>query len=198
MCKCGGTSSPGCYSYTLRRTALDVSSYSKETFNTLLINFYVDDVLRSVPSVRDPLTLIQEVTDLCKRGGFNLTKFISNKKDVLFQIPDELRRNGAKDKDLTGSLPIERALGIFWDAENDVIKFKIDLKDQPMTRRGMLSVISSIYDPLGLACPFLLQGRRLLQGLYQVMHCWDEMVPGNICQKWEAWKSSLITWRKFA
>ena len=97
-----------------------------------------------------------------------MTKFISNKKDILFQILDALRRDDAKDKDLTGSLPIERALGIFWDAENGVIKFKIDLikfkKDQPMTRRGMLSVISSIYDPLGLACPFLLQGRRLLQG----------------------------------
>ena len=39
-----------------------------------------------------------------------------------------------------------------WDAENDVIKFKIDLKDQPMTRLGMLSVISSIYDPVGLFC----------------------------------------------
>ena len=23
------------------------------------------------------------------------------------------------------------------------------------------------------------------------MHGWDEMVPENICQKWEAWKSSL-------
>ena len=148
-------------------------------------------MLKSVPSVRDALTLIQEVRDLRKRGGFRLTKFISCKKDILFQIPDALRRDGAKETDLTGSLPIERALGIFWDAENDVIKFKIDLKDQPMTRRGMLSVISSIYDPLGLACPFLLQGRRLLQGLCQVMHGWDEMVPDNICQKWEARKSSL-------
>ena len=46
-----------------------------------------------------------------------------------------------------------------------------------MTRQGMLSVISSIYVPLGLACPFLLQGRRLLQGFCQVMHGWDEMVP---------------------
>ena len=104
------------------------------------------------------LTPIQEVRDLWKRGGFKLTKFISNKKDILFQIPDALRRDGAKDKDLTGSLKTERALGVFWDAENDVIKFKIDLKDQPMTRQGMLSVISSTYDPLGLACPFLLQG----------------------------------------
>ena len=57
--------------------------------------------------------------------------------------------------------------------------------------RDMLSVISSIYEPLGMACLFLLQGRRLLQGLCQVMHGWDEMVPNNICQKWGAWKSSL-------
>ena len=47
----------------------------------------------------------------------------------------------------------------------------------------MLSVVSYIYDPLGLAFPFLLQGRRLLQGLCQVMHGWDEMVPDKICQK---------------
>ena len=69
---------------------------------------------------------------------------------------------------------------MFCDAKNDVIKFKIDLKDQPMTIGAMLSVINSICDPLGLACPFLLQGRRLLQGLCQVMRGWDEMVPDNI------------------
>ena len=69
---------------------------------------------------------------------------------------------------------------MFSDAKNDVIKFKINLKDQPMRRGGMLSVINSICDPLGLACPFLLQGRRLLQGLCHVMHGWDEMVPDNI------------------
>ena len=87
-------------------------------------------------------------------GGFKLTKFISNKKDVLFPIPDALKRNGEKGKDLTGSLPIERVLRIFWDVENDLIKFKIDLIDQPMTRRGMPFVISSIYHPVGLAGPF--------------------------------------------
>ena len=95
----GGTSSPGCCNYALRRTALDnVSSYSQEAINTLLRNFYVDDVLKSVPSVRNALTLIQEVRDLCKKGGFKLIKFISNKNNILFQIPDALREDGAKDK----------------------------------------------------------------------------------------------------
>ena len=37
----------------------------------------------------------------------------------------------------------------------------------------------------------ILQGKRLFQGLDQVMHGSDEMVPGNICQKLEVWKSSL-------
>ena len=71
----------------------------------------MNDVLKSVPSVRDTLTIIQEVRDLCKKGGFKLTEFISNKKDILLRIPDALRKDGAKDKDLTDSLPIERALG---------------------------------------------------------------------------------------
>ena len=119
-----------------------------------------------MPLVRDVLTLIQELTDLCKRGEFKLTKFISKNKDVLLPIPDVLRSDGAKDKDLTGSLRIERALGIIWDAENGVIKFKIYLKDQSITRQGMLSVKSLIYDLLVLACPFLLLGRSLLLGLF--------------------------------
>ena len=121
--------------------------------------------------------------EICAKGVWIQADKTHNKKDILFHIPDALRRDGAKERDLTGSLPIERALGIFWDADNDIIKFKIDLKDQPMTRQGMLSVISSIYDPLGLTCPFLLQDRRLLHGLCEVIHGWDEMIPDNICQQ---------------
>ena len=42
----------------------------------------MNDMLKSVPLIRDALTLIQEVTDLYKRAGFKLTKLISNMKDV--------------------------------------------------------------------------------------------------------------------
>ena len=79
----------------------------------------MDNVLKSVPSIRDAITLIQEVTGLHKNGRFTLTKI---KKDALFQI------HGVKNKDLTDNTPIGRALWIFWDIENDVIKFNIDLK----------------------------------------------------------------------
>ena len=66
----------------------------------------------------------------------------------MFQIPDAFGRYDVKNKDLTCGLPTERALEIFWGAENDVIKFKIDLKDQQMTSQGILFAIGSIHDPL--------------------------------------------------
>ena len=58
-----------------------------------------------------------------------------------------------------------------------------------MTRQGMLSVISSIHDSLRLTYPFPLQGRRVLQGLCQVVHGLDEIVSGITCQKLEASKA---------
>ena len=46
----GSTSSPGCGNYALRRTAVDnAPNYDTEVAETLLHNFYVDD-LKSVES----------------------------------------------------------------------------------------------------------------------------------------------------
>ena len=44
----GGTSSPGCCNYALRRTAIDnAPNYDTEVAETPLHNFYVDDLLKS-------------------------------------------------------------------------------------------------------------------------------------------------------
>ena len=46
--------------------------------------------------------------------GFNLAKFICNRKNVLMSIPDIHRREGVKDTDLVKEeLPTERALGVY-------------------------------------------------------------------------------------
>ena len=49
--------------------------------------------------------------------------------------------------------------------ESDTFGFKISVKDRPPTRRGILSVVSSVYDPLGFAAPFTLPAKALLQDL---------------------------------
>lgn len=101
---------------------------------------------------------------LCKDGGFRLTSFVSNKWEVIETIPINDHAKANKSLNLKEDLPAERALGVQWDVKNDTIGFWI-LKDKPMTKKGILAVVSSIYDPLGFASPFLLHGKRILQSL---------------------------------
>lgn len=45
--------------------------------------------------------MIHEVKLLCKEGCFNLKKFSSNPAGALRSIPNEHRKDGVKDKDLS-------------------------------------------------------------------------------------------------
>ena len=94
-----------------------------------------------------------------------MTKFASNSKKVLHSIRETFRRNGVKDKDIGYNLPDAQGFGILWNVEADTLGFKIAIKEKPLTRRGMLSTLSSIYDPLGLGAPFLHKGKEIIQAL---------------------------------
>ena len=182
----GSTSSPGCCNYALRKTAIDNEvRYGEETSKTLLHNFYVDDLLKLVETEESAVKLIRDIKAMCQAGGFNLTKFISNKKKVIQPVPEYDRRNGVKTADLDTSLPLEEALGVYWDTENNIFRFKIVLKDKRMTRRGMLLLISSIFDPLGFVAPHTLRGKRIRQLLCQDKIGWDEIVSDGIIREWQ-------------
>ena len=64
-----------------------------------------------------------------------------------------------KDKDLNlGILSEDKALGVKWNIQEDTLRFLIKMDDKPATQHGVLAVLSSVYDPLGLGEPFLLKG----------------------------------------
>ena len=87
---------------------------------------------------------------------------------MLQSVRETERRMGVNNVDLNNGidLPVERALGVKWNIENDQLGFPANLDDKPFTRYGMLSMISKIYDPLGLAAaPFLWKGKIILQDL---------------------------------
>ena len=97
---------------------------------------------------------------MCSKGGFRLHKFVSNSKEVIRRIPEQDRADGVKELDVDlDSLPLERALGVHWCVESDCFQFAIVLQDKPRTRRGILSTVSSIFDPLGFVAPLLLDGQ---------------------------------------
>ncbi|XP_069129179.1 uncharacterized protein [Argopecten irradians] len=67
----------------------------------------------------------------------------------------------------------------------------INVKDQPPTRRGILSMVSSVYDPLGIASPFILTAKSILQNLCKQGICWDDDITDADLRKWSTWISQL-------
>ncbi len=144
----GAISSPSCANFALRQSAIDTrNQLGEDAFNTLMNNFYVDDLLKSTPSEEEAVSLLASVHKMCHSGGFNLTKVVSNSPKVISSVPLDKRAASMREFQFLRTLPIERALGVIWCVENDTLGFRISLCDRPMTRRGVLATISSIFDP---------------------------------------------------
>ena len=65
------------------------------------------------------------------------------------------------------------------------------MPDETPSRRKMLSLISAIFDPLGLIAPVAVRGRLLLQEATMIKLDWDEMLPRELQQRWSDWLSDI-------
>jgi predicted PurR-regulated permease PerM len=108
---------------------------------------------------------------------------MSNSRTVLESIPEHHRATGFVDLNLD-SLPTERAYGISWDVQRDLLCFMINSKVVKPTRRNILSVLSSVFDPLGIAAPFILPGKLLLQELCRNGVDWDSELSDYDTNQW--------------
>ena len=187
----GATDSPSCCSYSLRRTVEDhQAGISPETVKTLKKDFYVDDLLTSVKSVGAAVHLIKGATKILAKGGFRIRGWMSNRKEVLATVSEKDRADPTLDLDLD-ELPLERALGVRWHVGEDVFLFRVVPPGKPATKRGVLSTMSSLYDPLGFVCPVGLEAKKLMQRLWQRQLGWDDPLPVEERPKWEKWKLEL-------
>ena len=189
----GAGSSPGCANFGFKQAANDgEKEFGAEAADFIQRNFYVDDGLKSLSTVSASTKLIQNSQAMCAKAGICLHKFVSNTKEVLKAIPPEDRASGLQDLDLKfDHLPMERTLGVMWCIETDCFRFRIVIQDQPLTRRGVLSTVCSVYDPLGLAAPVILVGKQILQELCRGNVDWDKSIPDNLRPRWERWRNEL-------
>ncbi|CAJ0922777.1 unnamed protein product [Ranitomeya imitator] len=99
---------------------------------------------------------------------------------------------GFKDIDLGPDRPpVHRSLGLRWNRSANAFGFQINCADKPFTKRGVLSVVNSLYDPLGFVAPITIQGKSLLRQLSETVKDWDAPLPPDKESKWETWKQSL-------
>ena len=188
----GATSSPSCAMSALNKTAdIYENEFGAEAADFIRRDFYVDDGLTSTADPAEAIQLAKNTIKMCEKGGFQLHKFTSNCSEVMAEIPANRRAKSLENVDIRDHCIIEQALGIKWNLQDDCFLIDTNLQEKPMTRRGILSMVSSVYDPLGWIAPFTLIGKNILKLLCCDERQWDDPLPEDIQCKWIRWKSEL-------
>lgn len=97
-----------------------------------------------------------------------------------------------KDLDLGNDLmPNGRVLGVKWFVDTDELGFDVKISTEACTRRGILSFVSTIYDPLGLVSPVMVVAKHIIQELTRKGLGWDEEIGEPGLSAWNAWVAEL-------
>ncbi|KAJ8364972.1 hypothetical protein SKAU_G00138030 [Synaphobranchus kaupii] len=189
----GNSPSPAVSIYGLRCAAKEGEhKHGADTRQFVERHFYVDDGLISLPSEAEAISLLKRTRASLAQSNLRLHKFASNSAAVMKAFPAEDLAQGIKDLDLhDGTIPDMQSLGLRWEIESDTFTFAVSVGDKPFTRRGVLSMVNSLFDPLGMVAPVTIQGRALLRELCTDGTKWDSSLPEGRLTEWETWRDSL-------
>ena len=187
----GGVWSPSAANYALKQAATDLGHrFPINVAEAVNESFYVDDLLRCENTVEEAVALHSNLREMLGARGFELTKFNSSHRDVLKEIEAPHRAPEVQEINLleAGQLPSSSALGVGWLPERDVMSIILKFTEvHHFTRRGLLATLSSLYDPLGFVCPFVLLAKLIFQDECKRGEKWDEpLLPQN--------KARLLEW----
>lgn len=148
----------------------------------VLRDFYVDNLLTGASTIKDAEIIQDQVIKLLALGGFELRQWASNDKLLLNNIPNKKEPNVIINFDDDTNI---KTLGIQWEPNRDIFIFKTkDIVNKDPTKRVILSQLSSLFDPLGLVTPIIIQGKILMQTIWKANIDWDEVVPETIANDW--------------
>ena len=193
----GNSPSPAVATCGLRKTAEEgEEKYGSEARKFVERNFYVDDGLKSVPTADEAINLLRGTQNMLSTANLRLHKIASNSPEVMKAFPKNDHAGSFKNLDLShDALPMQQSLGVCWDIEMDTFTFRVSHVEKPYTKRGLLSVINSLYDPLGFAAPVTIEGKFILRKMLALKSQsaveWDDPLPVDKKVEWDRWRESL-------
>ncbi|XP_062714172.1 uncharacterized protein LOC134290955 [Aedes albopictus] len=195
----GATCSPCSAQFAKNLNASEHATEFPRAATAVVENHYVDDYLDSTDTVNQAIQLATEVKWIHQRGGFEPRNWLSNRKEVLEKLGEE-SPDASKNFVMGKGCTSERVLGMIWLPQEDVFSFAIDFRkdldrllgsDIYPTKRELLSLVMSIFDPLGLAANYIIHGKMLVQDVWRTNTAWDEKIPDEIFPTWQRWVQSL-------
>ncbi|XP_022781218.1 uncharacterized protein LOC111322405 [Stylophora pistillata] len=147
---------------------------------------YVDDLMTGGETVE--LTAVKKVitTEVFKDATFTVHKWHSNASELETTSDPSSEELSYAKQQLGGTKPSEgKLLGLPWNREEDTISVIIQSDQTETTKRGVLSHLAKIYDPLGLVSPVTLIGKQLYRDICDSKVSWDTQLPGPFLKRWK-------------
>lgn len=189
----GATCSPSLAQYVKNRNADRFASDHPTAVEAIKTQEYVDDFLGCGETEEQLLQIAMEVKRIHETAGFKMHKWTSNSKAVLLGLDQESHGTEV-------SLSTSGILGMLWNTDDDSLSFwfRCDefgaaLNDESFlpTKRIMLSIVMSIYDPLGLVSFLTIEGKLVLRESWREDADWDDKLGGGIQRRWVQWAKGL-------
>ena len=185
----------------------------RETIKEIKESLYVDDLTSGAENEEKGLELYRKSKQIFQDAGFNLRKWTSNSKGLLDRIEKEEGDQFVERRDsrigeiqkyserLNPTNQVmrkeeQKILGVIWNLVEDKFCFRFDELCEvaarlPYTKRSVLQVTASIYDPLGLVSPILVEMKILFQKLCVSHRSWDEELDEKSKREWFKWLTAL-------
>ncbi|XP_062698658.1 uncharacterized protein LOC134284186 [Aedes albopictus] len=195
----GSTCSPCSAQHVKNLNAAEWKDVYPEAASAIVENHYVDDYLDSRDTEDELASIAGDVRTVHSKAGFDLRNWRSNSNTVLQKLGEEPASTGkiiGEDK----SSRTERVLGMTWLPDEDAFTFalilpadlqRMTIGNGAVTKRGILRMLMSLFDPHGLISNFLVHGKILIQDLWRSGVTWDEAIPQDILARWNQWVNQL-------
>ena len=191
----GAKDSSTCAIYALMCTARDNNSDFPEAAHAVCQKFYMDGYLDSMVSTIIVQKVSRDLIQLLNSGGFKLTKFINNLPGLLEELEDKSVEQVPNE---IGNSMVESSshvLGLKWDHVNITLvvsRGTICDASKAVAQRLVLSLVSKMFEPIGLVSTFTVKVRLLLKDVWQLQgHRRDYVLPKEMIERSESWSSEL-------
>ena len=187
----GARCSPTTAIFVLQETAKDFGNSA--TKDLIFNSFYLDDFVHSFVNEQKAETAVQDLRQTLSKGGFSLTKFVSNSVQCLSKIPKEYC-DSEKDK--------HRILGVMCNTINDTFFHqklaKVQEDKTDYTLRKLLSLIACLFDPLGIIAPLLITLKIILQDTWKEGLAWDDLLSDEKQISIKTWIEQYLNVQKIS
>jgi len=150
---------------------------------------YMDDICTGAETLDEALRLQQGLIKTLRSYGFVLKKWSSNNPALLEKIHNEDRMSGSLS--FEDEMSTVKVLGLNWRPEEDSLGYDFSEIKFTYTKRGVLSVIARIFDPLGFLSPVVLFAKHLMQSIWSSGIAWDDKLPLEIEEVWSQFVAEL-------